>query len=117
MKEMSKELSSLRNRTNLSQQNWVKERDDLVEREALLREEFESAKQAMHDWEVLAMEERSVRENLADRVADLEEQLAAQKEAYEKATSERDSQNLTVDGLQRALQEIQTGEHSMPDAL
>ncbi|KAI9873337.1 MAG: hypothetical protein M1830_000517 [Pleopsidium flavum] len=103
----SKELSSLRNRTNLSQQNWVKEREDLGQREAFARDEFEAAKQAMQDWEVLAMEERSIRENLGDRVAELEEQLSSHRDAYEKAASERDNQSLTVDGLQRALQEIQ----------
>ncbi|KAI9855560.1 MAG: hypothetical protein M1824_006062 [Vezdaea acicularis] len=105
--QRSKELSSLRNRMNLSQQNWTQERDDLISKEANMREEFEAARQAMLDWEVLAMEERSVRETLGDRVTDLEEQLSAQKEAYESAASERDAQSMTVDGLQRALQEIQ----------
>jgi chromosome segregation ATPase len=104
----SKELSSLRNRANLSQQNWVKERDELVEQEAYMREEFENTKQAMHDWEVLAMEERTVRKDLADKVGDLEEQLASLKEAYEKADSERTTQSNAVEGLQKALQEIQT---------
>jgi chromosome segregation ATPase len=61
----------------------------------------------MGDWEVLAMEERSIREGLADRVAELEDQLSAQRESYERAASERDSQSQAVDGLQRALQEIQ----------
>lgn len=106
----SKELSTLRNRTNLSQQNWVMEKQELVERESSTREEFEAAKQAMHDWEVLAMEERSIREDLGGKVADLEEQVASYKEAYENAASERENQSATVDGLQRALQEIQTGE-------
>jgi hypothetical protein len=105
----SKELSTLRNRTTLSQQNWSKEREDLVQREAFAKEEFEAAKQAMQDWEVLAMEERSIQRNIAGRVADLEEQLSTHREAYEKAASERDTQSLTVDGLQRALQEIQEG--------
>jgi chromosome segregation ATPase len=73
-----------------------------------VREEFESAKQAMHDWEVLAMEERTIRRDLTDRNADLEEQLNSLREAYEKASSERDTQSSTVDGLQKALQEIQT---------
>src|SRR5271155_4618297 len=85
----SKELSSLRNRANLSQQNWLKEKDELVEQEAYIREEFENAKQAMHDWEVLAMEERSVRRDLADKVGDFEEQVASLREAYEKAAAER----------------------------
>lgn len=105
----SKELSTLRNRTLLSQQNWSKEREDLIQRENMAKEEFEAAKQAMQDWEVLAMEERSIRENISERVADLEEQLSTHREAYEKAASERDAQSLTVDGLQRALQEIQDG--------
>ena len=107
--QRSRELSTLRNRNNLSQQNWLKEKQELIQREAYTREEFENAKQAMSDWEVLAMEERSIREGLADRVADLEEQVLSQREAYERAASERDSQALTVDGLQRALQEIQEG--------
>jgi hypothetical protein len=94
---------------NLSQQNWSKERDDLIAREALAREEFEAAKQAMQDWEVLAMEERSIRESQGDRMAVLEEQLSNMKEAYEKAASERETQALSVDGLQRALQDIQDG--------
>ncbi|KAI9815042.1 MAG: hypothetical protein M1827_002885 [Pycnora praestabilis] len=105
--QRSKELSSLRNRTNLSQQNWLKEREDLLSREAFAKEEFDAAKQAMQDWEVLAMEERSIRESLGDKVVELEEQLSTHKEAHERAASERDSQSLTVDGLQRALQEIQ----------
>lgn len=113
----SKELSTLRNRTTLSQQNWSKEREDLVQREAFAKEEFEAAKQAMQDWEVLAMEERSIRENITERVADLEEQLSTHREAYEKAASERDAQSLTVDGLQRALQEIQDGKRLFPSLL
>lgn len=101
------EIANLRSRANLSQQNWIKERDELIQREAFAREEFENAKQMMQDWEVVAMNERSLRETLGDRVTELEEQLSAQREAYEKAASERDSQSLTVDGLQRALQDIQ----------
>lgn len=107
--QRSKELSSLRNRTNLSQQNWSQEREELVEREATVRAEFEDAKQAMHNWEILAMEERSIRENLGERVIELEEEVTNYKNAYEKASSESSSQAVTVDGLQRALQEIQTG--------
>ncbi|KAK5701264.1 hypothetical protein LTS12_028396 [Elasticomyces elasticus] len=53
------------------------------------------------------MEERSIRESLGEKVIDLEEQLVGVKDAYEKAAYERDSQSSTVDGLQRALQEIQ----------
>jgi hypothetical protein len=109
--QRSKELSSLRNRTNLSQQNWLEEKQDLIEREATARAEFEDAKQAMHNWEILAMEERSIRENLGERVIELEEEVTNYKNAYEKASSDSNSQAVTVDGLQRALQEIQTGEY------
>lgn len=107
--EQSKELTTLRDRTNLSQQNWLKEKEELLEQESYLQSEFEQAKEAMHNWEILAMEERSIRENLGEKVIDLEEQLSSLKDAYEKASAERDSELATVDGLQRALQEIQTG--------
>ena len=107
--ERSKELSSLRNRLNLSQQNWSKERDDLVAQGTFARDEFESAKQAMQDWEVLAMEERSIRENLGERVAELEEQLAGQRQERQGLETERNGQAVALEGLQRALQEIQDG--------
>jgi hypothetical protein len=105
----AKEIANLRDRSSLSQQNWIKERDEMVQREAALLEQLESAKEAMQDWEVVAMEERSIRENLGERVSVLEEQLSTQSEAYEKVASERDSYSSTVDGLQRALQDIQDG--------
>ncbi|KAL4954564.1 hypothetical protein BDW69DRAFT_138534 [Aspergillus filifer] len=107
-RHLEKEIAELRDRTNLSQQNWLKEKDDLLEQESYLQSEFEQAKEAMHNWEVLAMEERSIRENLGEKIIDLEEQLSTVKDAYEKASAERDSQTATMDGLQRALQEIQT---------
>jgi chromosome segregation ATPase len=106
-KETSKELSSLRNRHNLSQQNWVHEREDLTNQIRQLKDEAEAAKDAMGDWEVLAMEEKRMRENLTERLADLEEQYSSQKEAYEDAITERDTQSQTLGGLQRALQEVQ----------
>ena len=71
----------------------------------------------MQDWEVLAMEERTIRESIAERVADLEEQVASYREAHENAASERDTQSLTVDGLQRALQEIQDGKSQRSRAI
>jgi len=106
----TREINELRSRQGVSQQNWIKERDELITREAYAREEFETAKQAMQDWEVLAMEERALRQNLSDRVAELEEQLSNQQEAFEKAAAERDTLSETVGGLQRALRDIQEGE-------
>lgn len=99
----------MRNRLNLSSQNWSKEREDLSKREAYIREELEMAKQAMQDWEVLAMEERSIRENLGEKAAELEEQVIMLKENNQNLQSERSTQALNVDGLQRALRELQEG--------
>jgi len=101
------EISNLRSRSNLSQQNWVKERDELISREAYAREEFENAKQAMQDWEVLAMNERSLRESLSEKEAELKEQLENLKDEFERAARERDQNNQAVEGLQKALQEVQ----------
>lgn len=105
--ETSKELSSLRNRHNLSQENWVHEREDMMNQIRHLKDEAEAAKDAMGDWEVLAMEEKRMRESLTERVADLDEQYSSQKESYEDAITERDAQSQAVTGLQRALQEVQ----------
>lgn len=101
------EIETLRNRTNLSTSNWAKERDDMLSREAYIREEYEVAKQAMQDWEILATEERARRETLEEKASELEEQLGHQREAYERVMNETDTQNSTVDGLQRALRDLQ----------
>jgi hypothetical protein len=104
----------LRSRTNLSQQNWIKERDELISREAYAKEEFENAKQAMQDWEVLAMNERSLRENLTEKDAELREQLDSVKEELERATRDRDTNSQAVEGLQKALQEVQACKLQLP---
>ena len=57
------------------------------------------------------MEERSLRESLAERVVELEEQLSSMKSGFEKAVADRNKESATIDGLQRALQEIQEGMH------
>ncbi|KAI6862254.1 hypothetical protein D0864_14025 [Hortaea werneckii] len=105
--EQASEIENLRSRTNLSTTNWAKERDDMVSKEAYLREEYEVARQAMQDWEILATEERSRRETLEERVSDLEEQLGGSREAFERVKNEAETQGGTVDGLQRALRELQ----------
>ncbi|XDG03277.1 hypothetical protein ABKA04_002892 [Annulohypoxylon sp. FPYF3050] len=107
LQDATRELSSLRSRNNLSQHNSLKEKEDMTKQIQHLREEAEAAKDAMGDWEVLAMEERSIRESLAEKAAALEEQLTTLRDSYERAASERDSQAQAVDSLQRALQEIQ----------
>ncbi|KAJ3568647.1 hypothetical protein NPX13_g6350 [Xylaria arbuscula] len=107
LQDATRELSSLRSRNNLSQQNSMKEKEDMARQIQHLREEAEAAKDAMGDWEILAMEERSIRESLAEKSSALEEQLESLRENYERAASERDTQSQAVDSLQRALQEIQ----------
>ncbi|EMC97493.1 hypothetical protein BAUCODRAFT_33207 [Baudoinia panamericana UAMH 10762] len=107
LEEQTSEIESLRSRTTLSTSNWAKERDDLIQREAYIREEYEVARQAMQDWEILATEERSRREALEERMTDLEDQLGGSREAYERVRSEAETQNSTVDGLQRALRDLQ----------
>lgn len=107
LQDATRELSSLRSRNNLSQHNSLKEKEDMTRQIQHLREEAEAAKDAMGDWEVLAMEERSIRESLAEKATALEEQLDSLRENYERAASERDTQSQAVDSLQRALQEIQ----------
>lgn len=103
------EATTLRNRLNLSQHNWAKERENLIAHEKYLQEELETTKQAMQDWEVIALEERSIRESLGDRVLELEEQLATLRIGYEKIASEKERIFATIDGLQRALREMQEG--------
>lgn len=107
LEEQASEIDSLRSRTNLSTNNWAKERDDMVVREAYLREEYEVARQAMQDWEILATEERSRREALEERMNDLDDQLSGSREAYERVKGDADTQSNTVDGLQRALRDMQ----------
>lgn len=107
LQESTRELTTLRSRSNLSQQNWLKEKDDMARQVQHFRNELESTSSAMGEWEAIAMEERHVRETLAEKAMDLEEQLASVREAYEKAAEERDGSLQTIDGLQRVLQEIQ----------
>ncbi|KAH8193610.1 hypothetical protein TruAng_012225 [Truncatella angustata] len=107
LQDATRELSSLRSRNNLSQHNSLKEKEDLQRQLQHLREEAEAAKDAMGDWEVLAMEERSIRESMVEKTSALEEQVASLRESYERAASDRDVQSQAVDSLQRVLQEIQ----------
>ncbi|TQS32228.1 hypothetical protein Golomagni_07464, partial [Golovinomyces magnicellulatus] len=84
-----------------------KERDDLQRAVQHLKEELETTSNAMGEWEVIAMEERSVKESLQDKFSDLEEQVQSLRQGYETAAQERDSQTTLVDNLQNALREIQ----------
>lgn len=54
------------------------------------------------------MNERSLRETLAEKDTELREQLDALRDEYEKAARDRDTNSQAVEGLQKALQEVQT---------
>ena len=57
---------------------------------------------------MLAMNERSLRDNLTEKDAELREQLETLRDEYDKAARDRHTNNQAVEGLQRALQEVQT---------
>lgn len=105
--ESNRELTSLRSRGNLSQQNWLKEKEDMARQLHSYKVELDRTSSAMGEWEVIAMEQKSVRDSLADKVAELEAEAGQLREAHERAASERDAQAQAVDALQRALREIQ----------
>ncbi|EHK18265.1 uncharacterized protein TRIVIDRAFT_159025 [Trichoderma virens Gv29-8] len=107
LQDATRELTTLRSRNNLSANNWGKEREELIRSIQHLKEEMETTSNAMGEWEVIAMEERSIKENLGDKVAELEEEVVGLREGYEAATAERDSQATLIDNLQNALREIQ----------
>ncbi|KAK4068301.1 uncharacterized protein Triagg1_7544 [Trichoderma aggressivum f. europaeum] len=107
LQDATRELTTLRSRNNLSANNWGKEREELIRSIQHLKEEMETTSNAMGEWEVIAMEERSIKENLGDKVAELEEEVAGLRQGYETANAERDSQATLIDNLQNALREIQ----------
>ncbi|QPG93698.1 hypothetical protein C2857_001770 [Epichloe festucae Fl1] len=107
LQDATRELSTLRSRNNLSAHNWHREKEELTRTVQHLKEEMETMANAMGEWEVLAMEERSTKENLLDKVSDLEDQMATLRRHYEAAAADRDSQSTLVDNLQNALREIQ----------
>ncbi|QIW97383.1 hypothetical protein AMS68_002901 [Peltaster fructicola] len=107
LESQGSEIDELRSRGTLSTSNWAKERDEMLSKTAYLQEEYEVAKQAMQDWEILATEERSRREAQEERAQELEDRLETQRQAFERAKTEADTQSNTVDGLQRALRDLQ----------
>lgn len=107
IQDATRELNTLRSRNNLSAHNWLKEKEELSRTVQHLKEEMETTSNAMGEWEVLAMEERSIKESLADRVAELEDQMSILEQGFESASAERDSQTTLAENLQNALHEIQ----------
>ncbi|KAH7173745.1 uncharacterized protein B0J16DRAFT_275301 [Fusarium flagelliforme] len=107
LQDATRELNTLRSRNNLSAQNWSKEKEELLRHVQHLKSEMETTANAMGEWEVIAMEERSIKESLVDKVSELEEQVIMLRQNYESATADRDSQATLIENLQNALREIQ----------
>ncbi|GKU02252.1 unnamed protein product [Fusarium langsethiae] len=107
LQDATRELNTLRSRNNLSAQNWSKEKEELLRHVQHLKSEMETTANAMGEWEVIAMEERSIKESLVDKVSELEEQVTLLRQNYESATTDRDSQATLIENLQNALREIQ----------
>lgn len=107
LQDATREVTTLRSRNNLSAQNWQKERDELARTMSHLKEELETTSNAMGEWEVIAMEERSLKESLQDKASDYEDNLSTLQAAYNTAVEERNANTTLVDNLQNALREIQ----------
>ncbi|KAF3204372.1 hypothetical protein TWF106_001553 [Orbilia oligospora] len=99
--------ADLRQRFSVSQQNWSKEREEADIVQQRLKEELETTRKAGQDWEVLAMEESSVRRALEERVSDIEDQYISQKALLEKEISIKAQQAAKISDLQMALKDIQ----------
>ncbi|KAK6339122.1 hypothetical protein TWF696_009902 [Orbilia brochopaga] len=106
-KILSQEIQDLRQRFSVSQQNWSKEREEVDIIQNKLMEDLESTRKSAQDWEVLAMEESSVRRALEERCNDIEEQYLSQKDALEKEALLRSQQVAKVSDLEKALHDIQ----------
>ncbi|KAF3088366.1 hypothetical protein TWF569_011479 [Orbilia oligospora] len=106
-KILAQEVQDLRQRFSVSQQNWSKEREEADIVQQRLKEELETTRKAGQDWEVLAMEESSVRRALEERASDIEDQYISQKALLEKEISIKAQQAAKLSDLQMALNDIQ----------
>ncbi|KAK6509957.1 hypothetical protein TWF481_004673 [Arthrobotrys musiformis] len=106
-KILTQEIQDLRQRFSVSQQNWSREREEADILQRRLTEELETTRKAGQDWEVLAMEESSVRRALEERASDIEEQYISQKALFEDKISKTEQQAAKISDLQIALRDIQ----------
>ncbi|CAK7275327.1 hypothetical protein SEPCBS57363_006624 [Sporothrix epigloea] len=101
------EQRGLRDQARLAHQTLLREKEDLVRQIKQLRTELESTSNAMSEWEVIALEERSVRNSMAERASDLEEQIDILREQHQRVLAENVTQSDTINSLQRALNDVQ----------
>lgn len=74
---------------------------------AVSSEAYERTVISSAEWENLAIEERSARDALRDRIADLQEQLASQNSAYENLRAIVDQDNLAISKFKHNIYELQ----------
>ncbi|KAK9474639.1 uncharacterized protein V1510DRAFT_347720, partial [Dipodascopsis tothii] len=101
--KMSHELASLRQMSISSQGSWYKERDALVASERRLKDKLAEADKSAQDWELIATEERTLRENSSRRIFELEEHINGQKDMVRVAHEERDAQTARARELETQL--------------
>ncbi|EPQ63284.1 Bgt-2904 [Blumeria graminis f. sp. tritici] len=101
------EILNFQTKHNNSMQDWSDEREGFLRQLQGLKKEAEAAKEGMRDWELLATEERSMRETLVDRIKDFEEQAIIQKQALDSALSEKNDQKRAMNNLQTNMDNIQ----------
>lgn len=107
--KLSRELANLRQSSLSSQGSWHKERETMVMSERKLRDKLRETEKSANDWELIAIEERTIRENSSRRIYELEEQLQSQKEFLQKAVKEQGISAETIKNLQHAINEMQEG--------
>lgn len=101
--ELLKEVCSLQNENNLSEQNLSLVREEMALQNRKLKIEVEAAREATEGWEMLAMEERAMREVLVERNKELEEQMSSHREALDAAILERQNNLETLETVQRSF--------------
>ncbi|RKF62647.1 GRIP domain-containing protein [Erysiphe neolycopersici] len=101
------EISSLQNQLNLSQNNLSQLHEDFATQKRQLTDDVIAANEATNGWEMLAREERSIREGLEDRIKELEEQISSHREALELAVRKRDTYLENLEVLRKNIQDIQ----------
>ncbi|CAK7209081.1 hypothetical protein SBRCBS47491_000316 [Sporothrix bragantina] len=108
---LQKELDAAEHEYEHEQQgllkSFVREKEDLARQIKQLRSELESTILQNGDWEVIALEERKNCEVAGRKAADLEEELEILREQHQRVLTENASQTDTIDGLQRALNDVQ----------
>ncbi len=72
-------------------------------------EEKEQSSHQLRSWENIAVEEKTVKDSLRDRISDLEEQLSEQNAAYQKMRSQSEEDNQSISQFRTNIQELQEG--------